>query len=176
METGEVVRASSSRAVGWRVWTVQERPEGVRLGGVIHEAVWTPGLAARATCSLGLPHVAPDAGCSCGFHGAHDPVDAFSYLHGRNEPGTICRILGEVMLSGHVVETERGWRASESYPLRLYVRDPEIAAALESYAVPILSPECGSAIATGSTTDSAGSPTSSCSAAHTRSLPTDASG
>ncbi len=176
METGEVVRAWSTEAVGWRVWTVQERPEGVRLGGVIHEAVWTPGLAGRATCSLGLPHVAPDPHCNCGFHGARDPVDAFSYLQGRNERGTICRILGEVMLSGHVVETERGWRASESYPLRLYVRDPEIAVALASYAVPILSPGCGSAIATSSKTDSAGSPTSSCSAARTRSLPTDASG
>ena len=59
METGEVVRGWSTQAVGWRVWTVQERPEGVRLGGVIHEAVWTPGLVGRATCSLGLPHIAP---------------------------------------------------------------------------------------------------------------------
>jgi hypothetical protein len=176
METGEVVRAWSARAVGWRVWTVQERPEGVRLGSVIHEAVWTPGLAARATCSLDLPHVAPDPRCNCGFHAARDPVDAFSYLHGRNEPRTICRILGEVVLSGHVVERERGWRASESYPLRLYVRDPEIAAALASYAVPVLSPEWSSAIATSSTADSAGSPTSSCSAARTRSLRTAASG
>jgi hypothetical protein len=176
METGEVVRAWSAQAVGWRVWTVQERPEGVRLGSVIHEAVWTPGLAARAKCSLGLHHVAPDPRCNCGFHGARDPVDTFCYLHGRNERGTICRILGEVMLSGHVVETEGGWRASASYPLRLYVRDPEIAAALASYAVPVLSPEWGSAIATSSKADSAGSPTSSCSAARTRSSRTAASG
>jgi hypothetical protein len=176
METGDVVCASSTRAVGWRVWTVREGAEGVRLGSVIHEAMWTPGSEARATCSLGLPHVAPDAGCSCGFYAARDPVDAFSYLHGRNEPGTISRILGEVVLSGHVVQTERGWRASGSYPLRLYVGDPEIAIALASYAVPILFPECGSAIATSSKTDSAGSPTSSCSAVRMRSLPTDASG
>jgi len=175
METGKAVGESSVQAVGWRVWTVQGRPEGVRLGSVIHEAVWTPGGPARATCSL-QPHLAPDPSCNCGFHAARDPVDAFSYLHGRNEPRTICRILGEVVLSGRVLETEGGWRASESYPLRLYSRDPDLAEALASYTVPVLSPEWRSAIATSSETDSAGSPTNSCNAARMRSGRTAASG
>ena len=63
---------------------------------------------------------------------------------GRDEPGTVCRILGEVTLWGHVVETEAGWRASHAYPLRLYVPDAAIAAELAVYAVAISCAECGS--------------------------------
>jgi hypothetical protein len=177
METGKLVRVHNGvRVVGWRVWTVQQRPEGVRLGSVIHDAVWTPEAPARATCSLDEHHVAPDERCNCGFHAVVDPVDAFSYLHGRDEPRTICRILGEVLLSGHVVETEGGWRASESYPLRLYVRDSGLVAALASYGVPVLSPGCRSMTATSSDLASVGSPTNSWSAARTRSLRTAGSG
>ena len=176
MDTGKAVPASSVQAVGWRVWTVQERPEGLRLGSVIHDAVWTPGVPGVATCSLEFPHAAPAPDCTCGFHAARDPVDAFSYLYGRNEPRTIGRVLGEVLLLGRVVEMERGWRASESYPLRLYLDDPELAVALATYGVPVLSPGWGSAIATSSKTDSAGSPKSSYNAALTRSSQRAASG
>jgi hypothetical protein len=177
MDTGALVGVTTgTRLVGWRVWTVQEKGDGVRLGSVIHEAIWTPGSPMRAGCPRDERHVVPAVSCNCGFHAARDPVDAFSYLHGRDEPRTICRILGEVSLSGLVAQTERGWRAAEAYPLRLYVADPEIAAALTIYGVPVLSPGCGFASATNSELDSAGSPTSSSSAARTRSLPTAASG
>lgn len=177
METGKLLHVHDGvAAVGWRVWTVQGRPEGVRLGSVIHEGFWRPGQRAHAVCSLDERHVTPDARCNCGFHAVRDPVDAFTYLHGRDDPGTICRILGEVLLSGRVAETERGWRGSESYPLRLYVRDPELAVALASYDVPVLSPECRAATATSSETGLAGSSTNSWSAARTRSSRTDASG
>ena len=44
MDTGKVVRASNVQAVGWRVWTVEDRPEGLRLGSVIarisRAAIW----------------------------------------------------------------------------------------------------------------------------------------
>lgn len=171
MDTGELVGVTAgTRAVGWRVWTVQESPEGVRLGSVIYEAVWTPGSPAHARCPYDDLHVVPGASCNCGFHGTQDPVDAFSYLHGRDEPRTLCRVLGEVSLFGLVVRTERGWRASEAYPRRLYVRDAAVADALGIYGVPVLSPECSSASATSPTKGSAGSPTSSYSVARTRSL------
>ena len=177
MDTGEFVGAKAGRrAAGWRVWTVQENRDGIRLGSVIHEGIWTPGCPARASCPNGDLHVVPGASCNCGFHAAQDPVDAFSYLHGRDEPRTLCRVLGEVSLFGLVIQTERGWRASDAYPLRLYVADQEIGAALAIYGVPVLSSGCGSASATNSETDSAGSPTSSCGAARTRSLRTAASG
>jgi hypothetical protein len=176
MDTGKVVRTrSSARAVGWRAWTVQERPEGIRLGSVIHDAVWTPGAPAQASCSHG-GHSAPGIDCNCGLHAARDPVDAFSYLHGRDEPRTIGRVLGEALLSGTIIETQRGWRASEAYPLRLYARDRQVALALASYDVPVLSPACASVTATSSTAASAGSRTSSSSVAHTRSSPKAASG
>jgi hypothetical protein len=53
-------------------------------------------------------------------------------------------VLGEVMLWGHVLETEAGWRASHAYAARLYVPDAEIAAALTGYGAAVSCPECGS--------------------------------
>ena len=177
MDTGELVGVTNgTRAVGWRVWTVQESRDGVRLGSVIHDAIWTPGSPARAGCPQDERHVVPDASCNCGFHAARDPVDTFSYLYGRDEPRTLCRVIGEVSLSGFLVETERGWRASEAYPWRLYVGDARIAAALAIYGVPVLSPGCSSGSAMTSKTGSAGSPTSSYGAAPMHSSRTAASG
>jgi hypothetical protein len=166
METGKVLGTNNGTTViGWRVWTVQESHAGLRLGSVIYEALWTPGDVARAACAHDHLGAVPAETCNCGFHAVQDPVDAFSYLHGRDEPRTICRVLGEVSLSGLLVQTERGWRGSEAYPRRLYVRDPAVAEALAAYRIPVLSPACGSASATSSGQATAGSPTSSWSAA-----------
>jgi hypothetical protein len=143
MNAGRVIRVVDGVvAVGWRAWTVQETPEGIRLGSVIYEAEWQPNELAVARCEQ--RHHPPDRACNCGFHAARDPVDVFSYLRGRDEQQTICRVLGEVLLSGTLVETEVGWRAASAYPLRLYVADEDIAAALGPYAIRILSTSCGS--------------------------------
>ena len=149
METGNVVRelAEAAPVVGWRVWVVTETDEGLRLGSVIHEGLWTPRRTAVAECRRHEdvfaepvpPHVAPSAVCSCGFHAARDPVDALAYLRGRDERTTICRVVGEVALWGQLVETERGWRASAAYPVRLYAPDGDIAADLQIYDVPVVS-------------------------------------
>jgi hypothetical protein len=154
METGRTLREQSRPVMGWRAWVVTETPDGVRLGSVLHELVWPHGRAVLAECRreddpfatpLGT-HPVPGAECNCGFHAARDPVDALSYARGRDEPGTLCRILGEVVLWGHVLETESGWRASHAYPRRIYVPDLEIAAALAGYSVPVCaspsSPTC----------------------------------
>ena len=95
-----VRRLRSPRVLGWRAWTVTETPAGVRLGSVIYEGVWTPGQVARAKClpHERPPHEVPGLECACGFHAARDPVDAISYLRGRDEPRTIGRVLGEVAL------------------------------------------------------------------------------
>jgi hypothetical protein len=117
----------------------------LRLGSVLHGLVWPHGRPLVAECRreddpfahvIG-PHPVPGPECNCGFHAARDPVDALSYARGRDEPGTVCRILGEVVLWGHVLETEAGWRASHAYPARLYVADPALAMALAAYGVPI---------------------------------------
>lgn len=154
METGRTLRESSRSVTGWRAWIVTETAEGPRLGSVLHDLVWPHRRAALAECrreddafALPLPvHPVPGAECNCGFHAARDPADALSYARGRDEPGTVCRILGEVSLWGHVLETEGGWRASHAYPVRLYVADAEIAAALAAYSVPVCaspsSPTC----------------------------------
>jgi hypothetical protein len=153
METGAAVRKMwSPRVLGWRAWTVTETPAGVRLGSVIYEGIWTPGRPALASCRReenpfavqATAHDIPGLECGCGFHAARDPVDALSYLRGRDEPRTIGRVLGEVALSGAIVETETGWRAVAAYPERLYVEDAEVARALAVYGVPVLSSECAS--------------------------------
>jgi hypothetical protein len=177
MNIGQGVRAGRSRVAGWRAWTVIETNDGIRLASVIYDTVWHPTGPAIATCRCGEAHVAPALTCTCGFHAARDPVDALTYLHGRDEPRTLCRVLGEVLLSGVVVETEAGYRGAVANPLRLYANDVEVAAELETiYRVPVLSPGCEFASATSSTGASGGSSTSSCNAAPTPSSWTAASG
>jgi len=169
MELGRGVRSSERiGAVGWRAWTVVETTDGVRLASVIYDTVWSPSEPAIAACECGQTHPAPALVCTCGFYAARDPVDALTYLRGRDEPTTICRVLGEVALSGVVVELEAGYRAAGAYPLRLYTSQAEVAATLEAvYRVPVLSPGCESGSATSSTPASAGSSTSSWNAART---------
>src|ERR671924_383989 len=100
METGRTRRETSSPVTGWRAWVMAETAECLR-----HEDPFVDALG---------PHPVPAAQCNCGFHAARDPVDALSYARGRDEPGTVCRILGEVALWGHVLQTQSGWRASHA--------------------------------------------------------------
>jgi hypothetical protein len=148
MKTGDVTRELTQAApvIGWRVWIVTATTDGLRLGSVLHDQVWAPGTTALASCQRqeGFfaeplpPHQTPSLVCGCGFHAARDPVDALSYLQGRDETTTICRLLGEVALWGRLVETDGGWRAAAAYPVRLYVPDEAIAEALGVYGVPTL--------------------------------------
>jgi hypothetical protein len=152
MKTGNAIRELTAAApvIGWRVWIVSATADGPRLGSVLHDQVWAPGTTALASCQRRdelsaepiPPHLTPSLECGCGFHAARDPVDAVSYLRGRDEPATVCRVLGEVALWGRLVKTEAGWRASAAYPVRLYVGDEAIAEALSVYDVPVLSPRC----------------------------------
>lgn len=152
METGNALRETAEAVLGWRAWIVTETAAGLRLGSVLHELTWEIDEPVIAECRRDedpfaepLPlHPVPSTKCNCGFHAARDPADALSYLRGREEAGTVCRILGEVALWGHVVETEAGWRASHAYPGRLYVPDGALARELAAYGVPISSAECES--------------------------------
>jgi hypothetical protein len=152
MEIGRVVRETSRPVTAWRAWVVTQTPAGVRLGSVLHDLAWPHGQAVVAECRRAddpfadatAPHPVPGPGCNCGFHAAADPVVALSYARGREEPATICRVLGEVTLWGHVLEAEGGWRASHAYPARLIVSDRPLAVSLAGYGVPISSGRCGS--------------------------------
>ena len=163
METGNAIRELGEAApvLGWRAWAVTETAAGLRLGSVLYDEVWTPGTTALATCRRREdffaepmpPHSTPSAACGCGFHAARDAADALSYLRGRNEPTTVCRILGEVALWGRLVETEAGWRAAAAYPVRLYAPEDAIAEALAVYDVPVISATPSSAAQHDATAD-----------------------
>jgi hypothetical protein len=148
MEIGTAVRETSVPVRGWRAWVVTETAAGLRLGSVLHDLLWHVGKPALADCrnpDRKAPlHPVPGPECDCGFYAARDPADALSYLVGRDEPSTVCRVLGEVALWGHVLETESGWRGSHAYPLRLYVPDASVAAGLVGYCMPVSSALCGS--------------------------------
>jgi hypothetical protein len=144
---------SGAAALGWRAWAVTRTSRGVRLASPLFDHLWLPGEPAVASClrhedpfapALDAHAVTTLAECSCGFHGARDPADALSYLHGRDAPSTLCRVLGEVTLWGEVLQTEGGWRGRLAYPARLYVPDPLLAEELAVYGVSVSSAECGS--------------------------------
>jgi hypothetical protein len=150
METGSATRevVEAAPVIGWRAWVVTETTDGLRLSSVLHDVVWAPGTTALATCrrregvfaEQTSPHATPSSDCGCGFHAARDPADALSYLRGRDEPTTVCRILGEVALWGRLVETAAGWRAAAAYPVRLYVPDDCIGTALQVYGASVRAP------------------------------------
>jgi hypothetical protein len=137
---------------GWRAWTVTETAQGLRLGSVLFEQVWLPGEPASAACKRDEdpfaakvgPHEVGSSACSCGFYAARDPAEALSYLYGRDEPSTVCRILGEVALWGGVLEGDAGWRATHAYPVHLYLAEASLAEALAVYGVAISSATCES--------------------------------
>ena len=144
---------AGTAVLGWRAWAVTQTSRGVRLASPLFDHVWLPGEPAVASClrhedpfapALDEHEVATLAECSCGFHAARDPADALSYLHGRDAPSTLCRVLGEVTLWGDVLQTEAGWRGTLAYPARLYVPDPLLAEELAVYGVSVSSAECGS--------------------------------
>jgi hypothetical protein len=147
LETGAAV-------LGWRAWAVTRTSQGVRLTSPLFDHLWLPGEPAVASCLrhedpfapplLDAHGVATVGECGCGFHAARDPADALSYLHGRDAPSTLCRVLGEVTLWGEVLETEAGWRGTLAYPARLYVPDALLADELAAYGVAVSSAECGS--------------------------------
>jgi len=188
METGRFVRVVERGAAvrGWRAWAVVDTPHGLRLASPLFDQYWVPGEAAHASCRRDEDPFAQRVGehevgspvCGCGFHAVRDPVDAFSYLRGRDEPATVCRVLGEVTLWGNVLEGESGWRATIAYPARLYVPESSLAEELAVYGAAVSSSswEWRSALATSSPAASAGSSTSSWSAARMRSSSGNASG
>ena len=122
--------------IGWRVWLVVERDGVLRLASVLHDEVWPERSALVARCRRSedrflepselRAHAAPHEHCSCGIHAAREPDAVRTYLRGRDDPGTVCRVLGTVLLWGSVVECEHGWRASHAYPHQLLLDDSDV--------------------------------------------------
>ena len=130
--------------IGWRVWCVVRYGTELRLASVIHDEVWPVGTELVARCRAHEPpsnrlllgelprHAAPAAECTCGIYASREPAGAWTYLRGRDEPFTVARVLGRVMLWGRVVEHEDGWRAERAYPLDVYTGDPHLRSRLRS--------------------------------------------
>jgi hypothetical protein len=127
--------------IGWRIWCVVETALGLRLASVIQDDLWPVGAELVARCrahespsslfSEGKgAHPVPALDCTCGIHAAREPAAVWTYLQGRDEPGTIARILGRVMLWGQVVEHKGGWRAERARPLDFVTGAPELRARL----------------------------------------------
>jgi hypothetical protein len=124
--------------IGWRVWCAVRRGDELRLASVIADELWPAERELVASCrahelpgtsvSFGGPrrHRAPDGACTCGIYAAREPSSVWSYLRGRDEPDTVARVLGRVLVWGRVVEHEGGWRAEFGYPLDVYTGDPEL--------------------------------------------------
>jgi len=131
--------------VGWRAWRIVRERGTFRLRSAVYEQEWPLGRELEATCARG--HAAPAPDCSCGIYAVRGPAEALRYLVGRNDPDVVHRLVGEVALSGLVVEGEHGWRASHACPVRLWipprqtsgfaVDTGEIARSLVAYDVPI---------------------------------------
>jgi hypothetical protein len=142
----------SQALIGWRVWLVVESGGELGLASVLHDELWPAARETVARCRRGEdllwpapdpplpPHAAPHIRCTCGIHAARAPDDALTYLRGRDDPGTVARVLGTVALWGSVVELERGWRASHAYPLTLLVREAQIRRRLARYRVTFAQP------------------------------------
>jgi hypothetical protein len=152
--------------VGWRSWLVVEEGEGARLSSVVYPTVWPPRCELVAVCkrrrylrrrlSAEEAHDAPEERCQCGIYAASDPTRLVPYLTGhaaevRASGRLLGRVAGRVLLWGRVVECEQGWRGSQAYPERIYVRTggewplldgAELARRLSGYGVPIQPVAC----------------------------------
>jgi len=104
MEIGE--------AVGWRAWRVVLHEDELRLASVLHDDVWPAEGPLEARCEHG--HRAPDWECACGIYAAKRLELALPYRVGRDDRGTLGRVVGLVALGGDVIEHRDGWRASHA--------------------------------------------------------------
>jgi hypothetical protein len=141
--------------VAWRAWYLRRSSEErrFRLESVLHRCLWPARQELSASCLTagGEPahgHVAPAYGCQCGVYGAAHVAAVASYVGGAHAAQTRPRAAGLVALWGHVLEHEWGWRASQAYPVHLWlpVRDvcghavPDwkvLASDLLDYGVPV---------------------------------------
>lgn len=140
----------------WRIWRVVPKDGGYRLCSALKPTVWPRGVPLRAEClhphpplrwlRREDPHSAPDATCECGIYGAGLEQIGLYLTPAPAEPA-LARVVGRVSLWGTVIECERGFRASEAYPLCLYVPidargegadgSEELAESLERYGVAV---------------------------------------
>ncbi len=104
--------------LGWRVWKVQRG----RLYSTVFGTLWPERTRLEARCGIGgrsSPgglrgvHDAPARDCDCGIYALKSREDAMFLARQIMRPDIAA--VGRVSLWGHVVETERGYRAQFAY-------------------------------------------------------------
>lgn len=144
----------------WRAWALDEAPVDVGLdlanahasawqlvstNNTTEYSIWEPHQRPAAVCLLGLVgktelHQAPHKGCRCGYYG-YTTLEACLLALGPDEAGV--DVVGEVRLSGRVIQTAETYRAEFAYPERLIVLDqswrlvPQKARELAAYGAPV---------------------------------------
>jgi hypothetical protein len=147
----------------WRVWRVGMCQGRIVLKSLFSGAVWEPAVPLTALCTgvhrprwrpwrlQPTDHAVPALECHCGIYGVRTVAAARPYIDCAPFPYRDDRVIGRVALWGDVVEGDLGWRASQAYPVELFLRDPatagfgfrrrahveEVLEALEAYRVPV---------------------------------------
>jgi hypothetical protein len=112
---------------GWRVWKLFVDDCTLR-SSLYWDVIWPRGEEMKATCAnvthLGDGH--PSLECTCGIWSYKDRADALERVlawDGGADWPVVYRIvvMGRVSLWGHLIEHERGWRASRAYPYDIMI-------------------------------------------------------
>ena len=140
-------RRRRGRVVAWRFWDLTEADDRVLLQSPFRRVAWPVGEPLRAAClGVELPgstgrraHQAPGESCRCGVYGS-TYRELRLYLRANIGRGAPACVLGRVVLFGHIVQDEPGWRASHAYPETLLVPTFTrgafaVAESLEAYGV-----------------------------------------
>jgi hypothetical protein len=135
--------------IAWRFWYAVESDGAAQLTSVYYPVDWPKRTALAAACDRPrFPffrlHAAPAKPCRCGIYAARPDALRTLIEDDPLQPATPT-VIGRVALWGHIVECERGWRASRAYPERLFVtsrggtreRLARIAVGLRGYGVPV---------------------------------------
>lgn len=116
---------------GWRAWFIYQSGSMVRLAslhsGHQKECIWTPGQWMVSECSKAdelhrrMGQRLPVEGCSCGFYAAIDRDHLVALGYNRYGGKRGIRVIGEVGMSGKVIEATQGWRAERVRPVSIQV-------------------------------------------------------
>jgi hypothetical protein len=121
---------------GWRAWRLYSTRHFDRIslpfqkrqpvwglqsvyGCLYDQHLWPSGRSLTAECINGVKHEVPSGQCNCGVSAFHRAVDLVSLA--PTLLGSQLSVIGQVRGWGRVIEHERGWRASQVYPISLGV-------------------------------------------------------
>jgi hypothetical protein len=139
--------------IAWRAWELVGTEQTPRLASVTAlttwsgrgqgvEAIWPTDRFFLARCPNGHVEEIPVEDCSCGLYAARDVQQLIGLGYGAyGKDWQLNKIVGQVALSGKVIEGSQGWRAERGRVYRLFVpyeMNPTVGARLEAaYRVPV---------------------------------------